>query len=621
MTQATDHFWIKSKNSLIRVCVVVLIICFLVSCSSRGNRNRFPVEGTSDHSVQDISSLKSKADKAPWEVWTIAKFSNQDYLTALRFEEEGNLKSASDFYKIATEGAKSSEEAETYLLLHASVELKQGLPDKALARISQYAARRKLDPSSLDPRFSLLTAYCYIAKNNNDQIYAWLVQAFKGSRGIGGISEEARRVAREHTRSLLNTELDELNTKWEKEGFVSALVREEKSRRLQGGSLVSNKSFTKYFDPATYAVDINTSVQPENRPYPENNSVTKEPSGIPVSDYKLGALLPLSGQYAAHAKKVEEGIRLALRESNLEEKLVVLDSNTDIRTAYIKLKEEGSKLIYGPMLVKDVETLASLTSVPNSDLTTPLLTYAKKRGLPGLSDKIFRIGGTAENQLQSLIIFAQTKLGAKRIALLYSDGEIGQEYKDAAEVIRSRGIDLNLDSIGFQARNLSQIEVIKEKIRVESFDTVIIADVLPSAEPMLRSIKEGQSLHPVNVLGASLLADSDNLRQYADLVEGMYIVSLFNANSKKPEIVKFKDDYKKAFGRDPDLLAAQSYDSVKFSLASVLNSSSQSIAAELSKTSMVTGVTGTMHVLADGDIHRDLNILKVVSGSLFEISE
>ncbi len=552
---------------------------------------------------------------APWEVWSLGNYKNRDYLNAIRFQEEGNLDSAADSLSSALNKAKTSEEAETYLLLQSSIDLKSGKPDRALSRISKYASKRGIDASQLDSRFSLLTAYAYIAKDNSDQAYAWMVQSFKSGRGVGKVSDESRRIAREYSKVFSPNELNTLSDKWSNENFVSSILREEKSRRLRGGSLSSKSKIATYFSRSNYELAPSTNYDSQNMEIlPEDYSSSSQ-EDIPVANQVIGALLPLSGQYSTHAKKVEQGIRLALKDNNLEDNLVVYDSNAGVLDAYSKLvNQDKAKIIFGPMLVKDVESLASL----QSGLTVPLLTYAKKQGLPALSPQIFRLGATPENQLQSLIAFSQAKLNSRKVALLYPEGEVGAEYQDAFQTIIGRGINLTLQSFQYQNRNLSQLENIKAELNSGLFDTVIIADILPSAEPLLRAIKDNDSMVPLNILGVSLLLDPIKISSYHSIMEGVYLVSLFNSSSSNDSTEKFIENYRRNFGGDPDLLSAQSYDSVNFVL-SATNNSPFSISKSLQQSSQVLGVTGMMHVLSDGEIHRDLTIQKVVDGKLFEV--
>ena len=192
-----------------------------------------------------------------------------------------------------------------------------------------------------------------------DQAYAWLVQSFKSGHGVGSIAEEARRIAREYVRIFTAVELNDLQGKWEKDSFVSSIIREEKSRRLQGGTIYSKSYMTKYFSRSTYELN-NINYDSQDLEVDRSEEISAENTVLENgSEIKVGALLPITGQYATHAKKVEDGIRLALRESGLENNLIVYDSNIDLINTYNKLANEDKvRIIFGPMLVKDVEVLA-----------------------------------------------------------------------------------------------------------------------------------------------------------------------------------------------------------------------------------------------------------------------
>ena len=98
------------------------------------------------------------------------------------------------------------------------------------------------------------------------------------------------------------------------------------------------------------------------------------------------------------------------------------------------------------------------------------------------------------------------------------------------------------------------------------------------------------------------------------LLNRAVFVSLFNPVSKSFEVRSFVDSYRQKFSREPELLAAQSFDAANVAINSILSGdgSMGSAGGEL-------GVTGFLEVLGDGEISRKMSVMRLRGGSLVEV--
>lgn len=154
----------------------------------------------------------------------------------------------------------------------------------------------------------------------------------------------------------------------------------------------------------------------------------------------IGALLPLSGRYAAFGKTVKLGLELGLRGSRDKVELAVRDTAGDpliARKAAAELVEQaGAIAIIGPVL----STEAPFAAIEAERLGVPLISLTANEELPRYGDFIFRNMLTRRAQAKALADYAVGTLGYKTFAVLYPEFAYGSELAHAFwDEIEARG--------------------------------------------------------------------------------------------------------------------------------------------------------------------------------------
>lgn len=654
---ASSHM--KLAGNLKLAVVLLLSITYLAGCSGTSHRKPFDATHGGIHGTTVTGGIPTrpelkKAPVAPWEVWQMSRYPNESLKLGYRFSEEGNLQKASESFMSALSSARSAEEAEIALLGACSSLLKQGKSDDALSKISKYAALNNKKPGDLDARFSLITAYAYIDKSDMNQALAWFAQTYRASRGTGTVAEEARRGAMQYVRTFEGSELNAVYKKWQQDTFVASLVQGEESRRLQGGAKSSQANIKKWFVSETYFIgDVlpeTGAVPPQERvdgfwrdeslvgpntdgtvPNGDNPASVLTPasstSGADSSStffaMPFGAYLPLSGVYQEHAKRVQEGVELALQQFAPGSNLITVDSEIAGPQAIDSLVSSSQvRAIFGPLVVKDIESVAASCE----RLRIPCVSFAKRKGITDLSSALFRLGANADNQVSVLLRYASKKLGSQGVVMFYPDNATGLEFQEAFNQIREQEGLTSLSAISYNPRSLESVHLAVEDAKKHVPDVIIIADTLTSAEPLLRLLKDPTAsggLARVPLLGTPLFADPMELRRYAALVEGAHIVSLFNPGSGREEVKNFIREYRKKYNREPDLLSALSYDATTFVLHAYRAEQFKNIlkgneVRALFESEDILGVSGRIRVLDNGELYRDLPVLVLSNGVLLE---
>lgn len=620
-----EVFLTKLKSFSINYLLV--FIFFLYACSSPQIpiRKPFPYSPAAN-GLPAASPLKSSdrqnLEPPPWEVWELQDFGVDSLRIANRAIRDGKLDLAIEKYQDSLSSLQSSEQAEYALMMISSTFLKSDKPNECLGIITKYASKRGLHAGQLDARFSLLAAFSYLRMKDLNQSLAWFSQAFKAASGSGVVAESSRKSARKLISQQTSDSLSTLKSKWSTDTFISSLLREEQERRLRGGTLVRNDYFDEYYNSRRYSI-------PESPVMPTDDSsqriqtsdIHQAPTSIEpsqdlnqndISKLKVGIMLPLSGPYAQHAQKVLKGIQLKLDQSGVLEPLAIIDTNTtNVTIGYQNLvRDHNVKIVFGPLLLKDAEEIASLSA----QLKIPVLTFVKKRGLPETSVGMYRLGATAENQISEIIRIAGQN---SRIALLVPEDDLGAEFKDAAESLQSRGNPDTITTIPYMNNSFESITKAVDMVASLKPDGIMLVDSPQNLEAVIREIKSNNVLQSAPLYGSAITADFKHLGSYITLLDGMRLVSFFNPTSKNFSVVSFIDEYKSRYTETPDLLAAQGFDAALFVTEAFRRNTGTELEV-LSSLSQIQGVTGLISNTPVRDLQRTTRIVYIKNKNLLE---
>jgi ABC-type branched-subunit amino acid transport system substrate-binding protein len=127
----------------------------------------------------------------------------------------------------------------------------------------------------------------------------------------------------------------------------------------------------------------------------------------------------------------------------------------------------------------------------------------------------------------------------------------------------------------------------------------------------------------VTFLGTSAWNGPDLISIAGKSAEGAIFVDAFLKNSPSPSIVRFVEEFRQAYHRDPETLEALSYDGAKLLLELIRSkgiSSRIQMRDELRKFQNFKGVSGLKGFGEDGKTIRTLSILRVNKGQIEKVS-
>jgi len=313
---------------------------------------------------------------------------------------------------------------------------------------------------------------------------------------------------------------------------------------------------------------------------------------LKVNTNVIGCLLPLSGPFAIYGREVLNGLELGLdifRESNehlssIEFVIRDTEGNPEIAIEAIKelTEQERALVTIGPLTSKVAEEVVGKAQ----ELGIPIITLTQSEGVTNKGEMVFQNCLTPEDQLRSLVNKVIDELGLKRFAILYPANGYGRYFMNKLwDKVESQGgiitavesYDPKVTDFGteikkmvglFYPRPESDMEE-EEKERSEEepepiidFDAIFIPDSYERAA-LIASQLAYYDVVGVRLLGTNLWNSQELIEIAGQYVHGALFPSGFFPGSGYKGVDSFVDQYKANFGKEPGLLAAIGYDTIR----------------------------------------------------------
>ena len=375
----------------------------------------------------------------------------------------------------------------------------------------------------------------------------------------------------------------------------------------------------------------------QNEIYIETNEVNVSRR----SDFRVGVLLPLSGEFAKQGNGLKNATMMALEDIN-DNGLVLqyYDTKGTPEGASVAVENalnQGSQLIIGPMLSSSVQAITPMTKAKG----VPVIAFNSATDV--LQDGIYTMGLLLDEQVERIIAYA-VRQGKSRFALLLPDNNTGLAvaragvrsaaknnaavtaiafYKpgttDFSDVLRQmtkyneRAAKLkNMKSqyaSAAAAGNTDAIRVMKKLDKMDTyggvdFDAVLIPDYGSTLKSAVAMFGYYDVFSPeVTFLGTSIW-DNTNLTKETTM-RGSWYPSLTRQN-----VSYFANKYNEVFGERPSALYAFGYDAV--ALASVISrNDTDNLNEKITNPEGYAGINGVFRFFANGKNQHSLDIKEV----------
>ena len=348
-------------------------------------------------------------------------------------------------------------------------------------------------------------------------------------------------------------------------------------------------------------------------------------SAVPdTGDIPVGAYFSLSGEDTAFGVDSRQGIELRTDEANAaggikgrKIKVIFEDDKSNPQETTLKVQQliDRSHVV---ALLGEVATARSLSG--------GLL--AQKNGIPmitpsstGLAvtkgrDFVFRVCFTDDKQGQAGADLVVTKLGKKRIAVLYAAQDpyssgLSGTFKDAAKKL---GAEIVADK-GFQ-KGEKNFRTYLDQIMESKPDIIYAPIYYNDMVPIAQQAAEAKIPGSMFVGGDGWDAD-ELIKGAGKEMEGAYFTNHYAPDVPWENSKKFLTAYKARFSREPTSLVAQSYDAAGLLYDAMGRATAiepKAIRDAIAQTKGFQGATGSITIDANRNAEKAIVVVQIKDG-------
>lgn len=275
----------------------------------------------------------------------------------------------------------------------------------------------------------------------------------------------------------------------------------------------------------------------------------------------VGVILPLTGNRASFGQSSKSGIDLAFKELDINNDIYSTqfeDSKGESKTsvsAANKLIATGSKIIIGPISSSEVLSITPITEKNEVILFTPGASSPK---ISSSGPFTFRNVPSDIFEGSLMANFAFDSLGFNNIAILYNNSEYGNGVKTAfKDAFQKKGGQITLESFSDGANDFrTQLT----KIKMLNPDAIYFVGYLELGNMVKQASELGIDCQ---YLTTAIFEDESILNSAANSAEGIIFTSItFDLQNQSPRAIRFIENYRKTYNKQPDGYAAVAYDAV-----------------------------------------------------------
>ena len=600
------------KHSL-RFIYLVIAVFFLSSCALMEEQPYsasdpqlsfpyYPDRAASEHGDKDSSRV------FPWEIWTPEK--DLDGLPLVNFailkgdelSAKGRRQEALKHYQSVDSRRLLPQEQEALVFRIASSQLSIGQAKDALNTLSDFFTQKRESADFVGPAFAILLGYTYGYNQNIDQSLAWFSRVNKINHGNRSYNLIAANGAKDFLSKIPADSFERTANAWSGDNFVRTLIAEERALRAQRGVVSQDPIWAQL---------------------PTVDTGTLSSGAINVA-----TLLPLSGRFGFLGNSTKNGIELALSgatvpdRSNNQQTIEIINKDTVGEATILnnQLNELISgavkpTVILGPLLAE----LAQTAGEAARQNRIPLITFSKKSGY-ATGGGVFRIGATAESQVESILAKTVDEMNLQRYALVYANDVNGQDFAyELKRQLARRNITPIYERM-YTKDDFSSFLSIAQELERYPAQAVFFPDNLLSASRFFSSFAP-QYLRSIKMIGTASWDDATQIARYNTILNGAIFVSPFFAGSQDENIKRFVSVYTERYNSQPDFLAAQGYDAGILVLRSLRDHISQGATFESAMLRQYDyqGLTGRISVSSNGEIKRRYALVEFIEGVIREL--
>lgn len=336
---------------------------------------------------------------------------------------------------------------------------------------------------------------------------------------------------------------------------------------------------------------------------------------------KIGAILGMTGNSGSLGEDTRNGIQLAINEQNekgglLNKKieLVVQDSKTDGNTGVSIAKQMLESSNEKPIAIYTQSSVVSMPVKPIADKNkTIMFAISGAEQLLDNSIYIFRNWANPKTAGTAIINFINDSLKSNNLGIFYCNNDYGKSMeKFISEECAMKGITVNFSS-SYNEKDGDYKSLIAEYISNKNTTKCIYTVGLGGGLGTLT--KQIREAGYVGHIISDITAPYPNVLDAAGIAaKGMYYLDFaYSNNSSSLTQIKYLENFKKTFGKDPLNFSVVSYEAMKLLFMAIEKANSfetEKIIGELNKIREYAGVFGNTSII-NNEIIYSLDVKRI----------
>ena len=342
----------------------------------------------------------------------------------------------------------------------------------------------------------------------------------------------------------------------------------------------------------------------------------------------IGLLYPVTGRLAPTGVTMKHGFELALKEINSAQiggarlKFITEDDRGTVEgavEAFEKLiHQDGVSVIIGPTTSSAAREAFPIAQENRVVAFSPT---SAASGLSDIGDFIFRVTLTSDAHIPNSVRVTQAKLGYRRVAIIHDKIDLVSQSGANAfrEALTENGVEI-LTTATFQT---GETDFLPQLTRIMELnpDALFIA-ALPLDIPGIM-IQARELGIPFSVPFIVPELSIDDVQAAGASAEGLLSSASWLSTASTPKNRAFVQNYRAAYGVEPNTWAAHSYATVYILAAAIANAQStdsEAIRGAMADIKDLDTILGKFSFDAVGDAVHDATILVVENGQ-FKVFE
>lgn len=350
-------------------------------------------------------------------------------------------------------------------------------------------------------------------------------------------------------------------------------------------------------------------------------SLVESPGAAPTRPITIGVIAPLTGPVATIGQYMREGLTIAEEEIKEQGGIqgrpfqllyedTIADPKLSVTAVQRLINLHNARVIIGDYRSPNTLAVAPIVEAAEVILISPG-SQADKLSTAG--DFIFRTQVTAESEAKKLADFLVIERKVKEVSSIVTDQDYGISFEQKFSVFfeQQGGKVLSKQRVATDEKDYGTILL---KIKASNTDTVVLAVGGLAGGLIARQAQElGLSLHFV---ASSIIQTEDLLNVGKNAVEGLVYVYPYDEASQEKTQQEFRQRYRERFGKENDVIAANSYDALMLAAGAMgsCGEETECIKEWLYDVQNYQGASGILSFDQNGDVKKPLTVKVVQNG-------